>query len=64
MFYKHEWTNQDMPDEKPATIKKNIQAPTKAQESVGGPRQLNGSQEAPKTTSASISPAKSRPKTD
>jgi len=53
-----------MPDEKPATIKKNIQAPTKAQESVGGPRQLNGSQEAPKTTSASISPAKSRPKTD
>ncbi len=54
----------DMPDEKPVTIKKNIQAPTKAQESVSGPRQLNGSQEAPKTTSASISPAKSRPKTD
>lgn len=53
-----------MPDDKPANIKKNIQAPTKAQESVSGPRQLNGSQEAPNTTSASITSAKSRPKTD
>ena len=46
------------------TIKKNTDAPRKAQESVGGPRQLNGSQEAPNTTNASIGPAKSRPKTD
>lgn len=49
----------------PKEIRKNIPAPTKAQESVSAPsRTYGGSQQAPNPTSASISPAKSRPKTD
>lgn len=49
-----------MTDKKPQEVKKNIPA----RESISGPRQMNGSQEGPSTTSASIGTGKPRPKTD
>ncbi len=54
-----------MTDDKSTNIKKNIQAPSKAQESTSAPeRAFIGSQQAPNPTGASITSAKGRPKTD
>ena len=54
-----------MSDNKSRPVTKNTSAPTKSQESVSAPnRTYGGSQQAPTPTNASITQAKSRPKTD
>jgi len=53
-----------MPDDKPKSIKKNIEAPKKSQESVDAPgRFFGGSQDvAPLGTNASGTPVSGKPK--
>lgn len=52
-----------MTDENPKYFRKSIDAPTKAQESIDSPRQLNASEDvSPLGTNAGGRPVSSRPK--